>query len=212
MGRMINRRRVYGGKKGLLPSGYKQLEYIENTSNAFIDTKVTGSSSLNIECEFMTNTNQSAINPSLFGFSYTESGIQYSLNVHTYSTRINVRRGLGTGFTDKNLNYIDYSGKKCSFSLQGGDFTLIFEGKTETGSITYQDYTVQKTLLLFDMSGGSYLMQGRLYSFLLYDRSTLIRNFVPCKNPNNVVGMYDTINGVFYSSPNGTTFIAGPEV
>lgn len=211
MGMMINRRRVYG-EKGLLPSGYKLLEYIENTSNAYIDTRVMGSSSLNIECEFMKNTNQSAANPSLFGFTYTKSGIQYGLTVHTYGKRIHVRRGLGTGFTYANIMNIDYSEKKCSFSLQGGDFTLIFEGETKTGSFTYQDYTVQKTLRLFDMDGGTYIMQGRLYSFLLYDGSTLIRNFIPCKNPNNVVGMYDTVNGVFYSSPNGTAFVAGPEV
>ena len=35
---------------------------------------------------------------------------------------------------------------------------------------------------------------------------------VPCKNPNDVVGMYDVVNRVFYSSPNGAAFIAGPEV
>ena len=35
---------------------------------------------------------------------------------------------------------------------------------------------------------------------------------VPCKDSNNVVGMYDVVNNTFYTSPNGAAFVAGPEV
>lgn len=32
---------------------------------------------------------------------------------------------------------------------------------------------------------------------------------IPCKSPNDVVGMYDVINNVFHSSESGTEFVAG---
>jgi hypothetical protein len=35
---------------------------------------------------------------------------------------------------------------------------------------------------------------------------------IPCIDPNNVVGLYDLVNDVFYSSPNGAAFIAGPKI
>jgi hypothetical protein len=35
---------------------------------------------------------------------------------------------------------------------------------------------------------------------------------IPCKNSNDVVGLYDLVNNVFYASPNGALFVAGPTV
>lgn len=37
-----------------------------------------------------------------------------------------------------------------------------------------------------------------------------VAHFIPCKDPNNVVGMYDIINNVFKSSGTSTPFTAGP--
>ena len=53
---------------------------------------------------------------------------------------------------------------------------------------------------------------GILYYFKLFVNGTLVRDMIPCKNPNNVVGLYDVVNHRFYSSPNGNAFVAGPEV
>jgi hypothetical protein len=36
-------------------------------------------------------------------------------------------------------------------------------------------------------------------------------DLVPCINPNNEVGMYDTVNGGFYGSSGSGVFTAGPE-
>ena len=54
--------------------------------------------------------------------------------------------------------------------------------------------------------------EGTIYYFKLFIEGVLVRDMVPCRNPNNVVGLYDTVNEVFYSSPNGAAFIAGPEI
>jgi hypothetical protein len=53
---------------------------------------------------------------------------------------------------------------------------------------------------------------AKLYYFKLFVNGTLVRDLVPYKNSSKVVGMYDLVNKVFYTSPNGNAFVAGPEV
>lgn len=54
--------------------------------------------------------------------------------------------------------------------------------------------------------------QARLFYFKLFVEGTLVRDMIPAKDSNNVVGLYDAANGVFYTSPNGAAFVAGPEI
>ena len=39
----------------------------------------------------------------------------------------------------------------------------------------------------------------------------LVRNMLPCKNENGVIGMYDTVEKKFYNNNGTRTFIAGPK-
>ena len=49
----------------------------------------------------------------------------------------------------------------------------------------------------------------RIYSCKIYDNGMLIRDYVPCKNANNIVGMYDKVNRKFYVNLGTGSFIAG---
>jgi hypothetical protein len=55
-------------------------------------------------------------------------------------------------------------------------------------------------------------IEAKLYYFKLFVEGVLVRDLIPCKDNNNVVGMYDVVNNTFYTSPNGAAFVAGPEV
>ena len=46
----------------------------------------------------------------------------------------------------------------------------------------------------------------RLYSCQIYDNDTLIRDYVPCMDNNGVYGLYDKVNGVFYTSATDSGF------
>ena len=50
----------------------------------------------------------------------------------------------------------------------------------------------------------------KLYSCKIYDGNTLVRDFIPCKSPKGIVGLYDVVNNVFYGD--GNKFIAGSPV
>lgn len=41
---------------------------------------------------------------------------------------------------------------------------------------------------------------------------TKIESYSQCKNSSNEVGLYDTINKVFYSNAGSGSFVAGPEL
>ena len=50
----------------------------------------------------------------------------------------------------------------------------------------------------------------RLYSCQIYDNGIIVRDFVPVKrSDDDVVGLYDKVNRVFYSSASSDNFIAG---
>ena len=50
----------------------------------------------------------------------------------------------------------------------------------------------------------------KMYAFQMWDNGNLVRDFVPVKNASGVVGMYDLVEGKFYTTSQGA-FIAGPE-
>lgn len=41
---------------------------------------------------------------------------------------------------------------------------------------------------------------------------TKTESYSQCKNPSNEIGLYDTINKVFYSNAGSGSFMAGPEL
>ena len=49
-----------------------------------------------------------------------------------------------------------------------------------------------------------------LYYFKLWQNGVLTMDLIPCKDEDNVVGMYNTVDGTFFTSPNDVAFIEGP--
>lgn len=208
MGVMINRRRVCGGKKGLLPSGYRQVEYIENTNDsAYIDTLVKAG----------------------------DIGSMTSRMCYNTAPRTNIGDGamlsdwwLLTGLLNATVGGYggQYGGEGKEVGVVGYDadwHTLTLALGNNSGSITVDDKSkilvtsnppAMITIWLFIRNGSpNRKFTSKRGIVELYDKNNQpLRYFVPCINPNNVVGMYDIVNGQFYSSPNGIAFTAGPEV
>lgn len=63
-----------------------------------------------------------------------------------------------------------------------------------------------------DKTSVNRFIEAKLYYFKLFVEGILVRDMVPCIDSNSVVGLYDLVNDVFYSSPNGAAFVAGPTV
>lgn len=199
-----------------LPQGYTEVEYIENVTpnKAYIDTGFKPNQKTKAIADFQyvtTNTH-----PRCFGCG-PYNGLAYILNAENGITSNgvwnwkfgNTSAWLTTGVhTDFNRHtaIID-SGK------------LYLDG-TVIGSTTVTTFQLTDNIGLFGFiqngsqggtSAGEYMF-GKFYSFQIYDDGTLVRDLVPCISPNDVVGMYDVVNDVFYSSANSYNFVSGPEV
>lgn len=54
---------------------------------------------------------------------------------------------------------------------------------------------------------------GRIYSLKFIYDGDIVRDFVPCyRISDNVAGMYDMANGVFYTNSGSGSFTVGPDV
>ena len=60
-------------------------------------------------------------------------------------------------------------------------------------------------------SAGSNVCSAKLFSCKIYDDGTLVRNYIPVKNSNNIAGVYDLVNDTFTAS-SVDNFEAGNEL
>jgi len=189
-----------------LPEGYTEVEYIENQTYAYINTGVylynSSSNSYSISgkvCptyvsslgDFQTFLNAEGVTTPYYGMTYR------------------VRSSNGAIRLDQNP-----SGHATLNSESLGDGIIQF-----TISTTATTVTNTIPLGLFCSWTNSNLspyryFKGKMYEMQVTLNNTLVRHFVPCKrDSDDIVGLYDLVNDVFYSSVNGVyNFVAGPTV
>ena len=189
----------------ILPDGYTQLEYIQSNGGAhYIDTGFKPNQNTGIIAKFQllsSTGNQTPI------FSRT------SRNVASFGV-----------FIDSNSRWTaDYGTLRYTNNSIGAQtlINLNFDKnvvKFNNDSYTFDAQTFQSSsnLTIFGMNtGGTVANNARMnfYSCEIYDNGTLIRSFIPCKNPSGTIGLYDIVNSKFYTNVgSGGTFTAGPEV
>lgn len=197
-------------KTSKLPTGYTQVEHIRSTGTQYIDTgfKATGNTKVKIKVQLPTQTN---VQQGIFGVRTGDTG---RFGVFTGSRvdalRVNYNTGGALGgsttaipnFNATNVNEIEVSNK-----LIVNDVLV-----SEVNKTSFQS-SVNLYLFTNNNNGTPQLeMEGMIWYCKIWDNDVLVRNFIPCKNPSNVVGLYDTVNDVFYTNAGSGSFIAGAEV
>lgn len=190
-----------------LPTGYVELEYIEGTGTQYINTG------------FKPNNNTRAIvklsgaprtkEQQLFGsrgsssssdrFLFTTAGdtVSYRTDFYNNNVAVNISYSFDTPFVvEKNKNQTFING------------TLVATNTSGTFSSNYPMF------LLAGNSGGtpSIAKSGtRFFYAQFYNNGSLERSFIPCKNPEGTIGLYDTVEKKFYTNSGTGVFLAGPE-
>ena len=198
-------------KTSVLPTGYTELSYIESTSDGgqYIDLDIMLYDTLNknydiaLKFMFFGSGQDNHTQPTLFGCQKNVSPwpgtfIRRSGNTETIQARYigaNVKdNNIGSTWeiielpvkTPPNKNVYNYNNSNQTHTW-GTSLFCIFD----------PDKTPQR------------FAAARIYYFKLFVEGTLVRDMIPAKNANNVVGLYDLVNDVFYTSPNGAAFVAG---
>lgn len=194
---------------GRLPEGYTELEYIESSGTQYIETYFVPNQDTRVVIDFeltqVTN-NVTTIFGQRNGTAETDP-LFYVF--HVLNSGRTVRSDyFGTGVAttmnivgkrivvDKNKNVCNVGGTVLTNTVATGQgvHSLYLFGLNDRGT---------------KMRFGA---MAKLYSCQIYDNGTLVRDYIPCKNPSNKAGLYDKVTGAFYGNAGTGDFVAGPEV
>ena len=194
----INVGEVSGSSR--LPAGYTEVEYVENTNRAYINSNFTPNQDTRIVCDMQLVTQNSY--GRLFGAGHWDESDGLNLNYEGGYLRISwFGKTTWTIFNNVPTNF-----NRHIYDLNKNN---LYVDESLIGSNTYTTKTASNNLGLFCFIGktgnpptdsAEYFL-GKLYSCQIYDNGTLVRNLVPCTNSSNVAGVYDIVNDAFYSSP-----------
>ena len=195
------------GPEIALPDGYTELKYIEATGEQYLDTGVVPNANTQVDYKIRFRQDATTASP-LIGARVGNSGINRFFPISYSNPSTDYRVSFGNALISGTIDFnIDYEG-----SFQPQNEVLILNGTSY--SLAGHSFTksTNYNLYLFATSGYSgnlYQSKGVIYYCKIYKNNELVRNYIPCKNDNNEIGMYDLINGTFYSNQGTGSFIAG---
>lgn len=185
--------------QGRLPEGYKELEYIESSGTQYINTGYVPNDNTSVAMDFQL-VNVGTGNQALFAVAG-----QFSF------------RWIGSGakFRSNGADSAEFP-----TSISGTDRHVVLKSATicvldNTYSVENTVGTVTYPLYLLAQNAGTsvtFPASARLFACQIVENGAMVRDFVPCKNPSNVVGLYDIVNDVFYKNSGSGTFTAGAEI
>ena len=92
------------------------------------------------------------------------------------------------------------NGNQTDYGFSTFDISSTFPANSQSTSTTYQS-TTWGTFNLFCINTSYMCSNVRMYDCKMYYNGTLVRDFIPAKRKaDNVYGMYDQLNGVFYEN------------
>ncbi len=172
-----------------LPSGYTLLPYVNSTPKCFFNTDYVGK--LNTWFKFMVLYNN-------FGGSVITdrsnqgSGFRMSSDGWSGYNHGNSVGGSRTYTTGTVYEVEAY--KNNDVIINGDTFEVTSGTKTNTN--------------VFSIGEENQGVNGKLYRIQIYEGDTLVRNYLPCINDQNVAGFYETLSATFHAS-DGTAQYTG---
>lgn len=200
----------------MLPSGYLQVEYIAGTGTQYININYAPQSdNVVYETAWMETTLNSA--KSLFGCQGASgvtnrfSGTHYKPSTTEMYSATGATDGLCriSGITANTVNTL-------TTTINNGSITRVQNGTTSTASYSGTIKTSYNIYLLANNITGtaSQIMSNtRLYYWRMTDNGVLVRDMVPAERiSDGAIGMYDTVNDVFYGNAGSGVFTKGKYV
>ena len=195
----------------VFPEGYTQVEYIQSSGTQYIDTGFKPGGNTKVVIDFCAY-NQSTAQQGIFGGRTNTTGGLFSLltGISTSSLQADYDTNQSLENINNTISGLDLT-KRVVISMSN---ELVINGSSVT-SVDIKTFTSTQNMYLFANNNGGTLQLPSslyLYSCMIYDHDTLVRNFIPCKNSAGTVGLYDATNGVFYQNAGSGSFTAGPDV
>ena len=190
-----------------IPAAYKKVFYLESTGTQYIKLKNAYVATQNSRARIVF---QNTVDEATYIFGARSSSSSNGFAVFTArnnSLGVNILRANygSSGNTnlvsdlDKNVHILDFNKNKIYI-----DGILNHEFAAST-------FTTPQQLALFGMMSASsshYEGKTRIYRFDLYDNDVLVQSLIPCvRVADSVAGLYDAVQGYFYTNDGSGTFI-----
>ena len=189
-----------------LPKGYTELQYIQSSGTQRIDTEVIPNQDTRVLMDAEVLSSNTGTNHHL--------GTVYS-NSQYWTLRLRSdKSGFAARYDAKPLTNLAHDGDV--FGRHIFDQNKNIAKVDNAASITFAIDTWSATLSLpiFCYRGGEETFTGfismKLYSEKIYDNDVLVRDFIPCMNPDGQGGLYDSLNSKFYGNAGNGIFCMGP--
>ena len=188
--------------KSRLPAGYTELEYIESTGTQYIDTGFVPNQDTRVVME-AEHSVTSAVSW-IFGVR-TASG----KNMYAFLAYQNKYR------TDYNTTITSYGTAITAMTKVDKDKNITTLNGTEVITNAYASFDCQYPLFLLAMNTAgtaSGFASAKVKIMKIYDNGAIVRNYVPCKDSNGEIGLYDLVNKSFVGNSGSGEFLAGGEI
>lgn len=185
-------------------SNYTFVDYIESNGDEYINTNFVPNQDTKVETKIKTKTVSGSANRTIFG---SRSGA----NSNHYGMTIGGNNCWWLGYGTTNGNTMQAVSSDTIYEITKNKNATTING-TDMTPATAQTFTCPGNMYLFCMnqSGATAKSSIKLYSCKIYDNGTLIRDYKPCyRNSDNVVGLLDEVNDVFYENAGTGAFTYG---
>lgn len=197
-----------------LPEGYTEIEYIESSEGAGINTQIIPTDTFKL----MLDVEPIEIAQTAQYIAY--SGVYMPLQQSGYWggifwTQSGVKTSSGGGSTITNTFRTispDTTPRKMSITLDYPNKTAAIEGEAEISVPSPSYATNMSSLALLSNGSTATAVRARLYSCKIELNDEIVRDFVPCVNPTGEIGLYDLSGSQFYGNAHSGAFTAGPAV
>lgn len=195
-----------------VPVGYTEVEWIQSSGSQYIDTGyVITSENMRVVIKFAYTAAHS--DATLFGSETTGITGSGEYSICPYGNPqffVGGSKGLKSAY-EPSLNEV------CTLDITANNGTLtdIWNGTRQNSQSYTQSLNHTYSVAVYgnNISGAvTQKVSMKLYSFQIYDGNALVRDYIPCKNPDSTIGLYDLVNSVFYTNAGSGIFTAGPEI
>ena len=189
---------------------YNQVEYIENTGSAYINTGLKGKYNTKIDLTFLFKSVSGSDRPFVTGGNSTDwhyRGDNVSFVLYTIYNSLRVWYGIkNSGAAGGDYSLGNYK-LNTVYNVQLSSEGFFINGRKSADNLTeaWLDETkvTPSNIKIFNTAGAH---KGNLYDAKIYEGDTLIRDYIPVISENNVYGLFDKVNNTFYSSASSTAF------
>lgn len=192
-----------------LPSTYKRLESIESIGNEYINTQYIPNSNTNFFIKFITHNEvggSSSDNGAIFGATDPESSSnKYELETWTNTTRKGslylYKNGYDPGIIQNELMTIGYNSNYQSLTRTDNTYITI-----PSSTITNIDISVPIYIFAYNKENFGATNYGKLQLFhlIFLEDSTVVHDYIPVLNFNNISGLFDVVDQIFLTSENSS--------